>query len=136
MIVTDALAEELYSFPAPLDPRVRAFVRTQDAPGQTAYDLALSQRIDRILAMTRMQRDQYRIRDCCVVVLDGDGALVSMNVCRDREDPESGKINSCLVPRQTGSAIKPFLYLYAFKQLRLSSTDMIIDEPVQFDLGG
>jgi membrane peptidoglycan carboxypeptidase len=46
-------------------------------------------------------------------MVDKNGALVSMNMCSDRSDVEAGKINLCLTPRQTGSAIKPFLYLYA-----------------------
>ena len=108
-----------------------------DAPvGITSYDLALSKRIDALLKNTRLQREQYNIRDCCVVVVDGRGELVTMNMCSDRDNPDTGKINSCLVPRQTGSAVKPFLYLYAFKQFGLKPTDTIVDEPVQFDLGG
>lgn len=116
-----------------IDPRVRAVLEKQ---ATSAFDTSLYKRIEQILHTTASQRAQYTIRDCCVVVLNGSGDLVSMNVCSDRADAEAGKIHSCLVPRQTGSAIKPFLYLYAMHALGRHKETMIVDEPVQFDIGG
>lgn len=130
------LVDELNWFPAPLDPRVEQVVRHESAWGVVAYDLEISDRIAVLLDATRLQRKQYAIADCCVVVLDGQGGLVSMNMCRAWDDSQAGKTNVCLTPRQTWSAIKPFLYLYAFRKLGLTSADTIVDEPVQFDLGG
>jgi penicillin-binding protein 1C len=43
-----------------------------------------------------------------------------------------GQVNSILALRQPWSAIKPFTYLLAFKNLELTPDDTIIDEPVQF----
>lgn len=134
LILTDALADRLQSFPAPLDPRVTEFIKTTLPAWKTAYDSSLSQRIDSLLERTKVQRNQYSIEDCCVVVLDAQWTLVSMNMCRSWDDEASWKINSCLLPRQTWSAIKPFVYLYAFHQLRLNPNDTIVDEPVSFDL--
>jgi penicillin-binding protein 1C len=135
LLIDDVLLDQLESFPAPLDPRVQELIREQTSAWSTSYDLELSDRIDTLLSRTAGQREQYGIRDCCVVVLDGDGELMSVNMCTERDAWAGGKVTSCLTPRQTGSALKPFLYLYAFKQLWLGVNDMIIDEPVQFDLG-
>lgn len=134
LIHTEALADRLHSFPAPLDPRVTEFIKTTLPGWKTAYDSSLSQRIDSLLERTKTQRNQYSIEDCCVVVLDEEWNLVSMNICRSRDDEASWKINSCLLPRQTWSAIKPFVYLYAFHHLWLQATDTIVDEPVSYDL--
>lgn len=134
VVLSDHLVDELQSFPAPLDPRVQEVIRDQSNPWTISYDLELSSRLDTILKRTKSQRDQYMIHDCCIVVLDGDGWVVSMNICQPRAENDWSKVNSCLVPRQTWSAIKPFLYLYAFHMLWLHSTDMVVDEPVQFDL--
>ncbi len=132
--LSDELGEWLQSFPAPLDPRVSSFIRDTTASGKTSFDLELSRHVDEIIHNTKVQRDQYNIRDCCIVVLDEKGEIITMNMCSDRNDPEAGRVNSCLVPRQTGSAIKPFLYLFAFKKLWLGPYDTIVDESVQFDL--
>lgn len=136
LVLSDALAEQLQSFPAPLDPRVQEVIRDQQMPWPTAYDLMLSDRIDALLKRTKTQRDQYNIQDCCVVVLNDEGWIVSMNMCQPRAERDGSKVNSCLVPRQTWSAIKPFLYMYAFRALWINSTETIVDEPVQFDLWG
>lgn len=134
--IPDSLKDWLQSFPAPLDPRVSSWLRNTTPSGSTSYDLTLSKNIDTILYHTSLQREQYKIRDCCIVILNEKWEMLSMNICSDRNDPEAGKINSCLVPRQTWSAIKAFLYLFAFKKLWLDPNDAIVDEPVQFDLGG
>lgn len=136
LILTDALSDRLHSFPAPLDPRVTEFIKKTLTAWKSAYDTSLSQRLDSLLERTKVQRNQYSIEDCCVVVLDAQGNLVSMNMCRSWDDEASWKINSCLLPRQTWSAIKPFVYLYAFHHLWLQATDTIVDEPVSYDLWG
>jgi len=71
LVISPELADELQSFPAPLDPRVQELIRTTYGSGQSAYDLALSDRLDTMLARTKLQRDQYGIGDCCLVLLDG-----------------------------------------------------------------
>lgn len=133
--ISDSLKKWLQSFPSPLDPRVSQWLHDTTPSGNTSYDLTLSNNIDTILRHTKSQREQYHIRDCCMVILNEKWELLSMNICSDRNDPEAGKINSCIVPRQTWSAIKAFLYLFAFKKLWLRPDDTIVDEPVQFDLG-
>ncbi len=117
-----------------LDPRVSDLL-LQLPPAQV-FDSQLHLRVDRILEITQSQRAQYHIGDCCVLVLDGSWNLVTANHCRWRQDPLAGKIDMCRVPRQTWSAIKPFLYMYAMQKLNYDKDTTIVDEPVQFDLWG
>lgn len=114
------------------DPRVADLL--VDLPPVQVFDSQLQQRIDHILDLTQSQRAQYKIGDCCVLVLDGSGNVVTANHCRSRQDPLAGKIDMCSVPRQTWSAIKPFLYMYAMQKLYYDKDTTIVDEPVQFDL--
>lgn len=93
-----------------------------------ARDSSLHTRISRILEATQIHREQYQANDCCVIVLDKAGNLVSMNVCAQWSDEESGRLNMCLQPRQTGSSIKPFVYLYAFDALHKPRESTVIDE--------
>lgn len=87
-----------------------------------------------MIAGSATQRRTVNAQDCCVLVLDSDAQVVSMNLCRERSDLEAGKVNGCLMKRQTGSAIKPFVYLYAMHQLGLDPQDTIEDAPVSFPL--
>lgn len=118
----------------PLEPRVEDFLSSFDALHQKVFDLNTYKRIKGILANTKSLRDEYAVKDCCVVILNTSWDLVSMNMCSSWDDDEAGRINLCTKPRQTWSAIKPFLYSYAFRKLWLKPDDTIVDEPVQYDL--
>ena len=75
------------------------------------------------------------ISDCCVVILNWSWDLLSMNICRPSLDKTSWwKINICNTKRQTGSAIKPFLYILGMKKLALSGSSYILDEPITYFL--
>ena len=114
------------------DPRVLDLVASM--PDTQAFDSELQQRVQHLLELTKTQRAQYRIGDCCVLVLNWSGDIISANYCRGRQEPLAGKIDMCRVPRQTWSAIKPFLYMYAMQKLNYDKDTTIVDEPVQFDL--
>lgn len=119
-----------YTIPV-IDPRVREALLSY---GDDAYDQTLAWRIDTILAHTTVQRQSYNANDCCIIVLDDTWALVSMNMCSAWDD-EYGKTNACFLPRQTWSAIKPFLYTYAMNKLWRTSQDTIVDDYISYDLG-
>jgi len=113
-----------------LDPRIQQIVKDEE---NIVYNQWLADDIDRILYTTRLLRTQYNVKDCCIVVLDEDWGLVRMNMCTQRDD-ERGKTSSCMLPRQTWSAIKPFLYTYAMNILGYIKEDTIIDEYVAYTL--
>jgi penicillin-binding protein 1C len=140
----------------PLDPRIELFLKQEklsrspllkakgnnstkiivpeQSEGEGFFNQEVYTSIQSILTTTKSLRDQYHVKDCCIVIVDKDWKLISMNICNHRSDPEAGKINLCLQARQTGSAIKPFLYLYAMMTKRLKAEDTIVDEPVQYHL--
>lgn len=101
---------------------------------RTHIDKAVFRRIEQIIQNTFSHRESVDAKDCCVLVMDGRGDLISMNVCRERKDDEAGKLNGCLAKRQTWSAMKPFVYMYAMQKLWLTSADIIVDEPVTYQL--
>lgn len=121
-----------------IDPRINLFL-AHDEPTSSDhwkyFDQDIYLWIQSILTTTASLREQYNAKDCCIVILDKDAHLISMNICNARSDQNAGKINLCLQSRQTWSAIKPFLYLYAMIEHWLQANDIITDEPVQFDLG-
>ncbi|USN55696.1 MAG: hypothetical protein H6765_03775 [Candidatus Peribacteria bacterium] len=103
-------------------------------PNRTSFDYVLYQKIETILTSSFPHRQQQGAQDCCVVILDEQGDLITMNSCRSRDDQHSGKLNSCLAKRQVGSAMKPFLYVWAMELLGLVPDDTILDEEVTYQL--
>lgn len=97
-------------------------------------DLQLQNRIQSMIHSSENYREKSGIGDCCILVMNVKGKLRSMNTCRPFEDKEQGQVNGCLNKRQTGSAIKPFLYLFAMQELGLTGGSTIIDEPVSYYL--
>ena len=98
----------------------------------TPFDRNLYTKIETIIANTTSQRKMQDAQDCCVLVLDQQGAVVSMNQCRAWENAEAGQVNGCLSQRQVGSTMKPFLYVYATQKLGLTMEDAIVDEKVEY----
>lgn len=127
---------QLYTYQAPVDPKIQLFLDSLPIEQQTSFSLEQYNRIENILATTQEHREVYDAQYCCVVAVDKNGWLISMNTCSDWDDTESAwRVNSCTDPRQVWSALKPFLYTYAFHEKWLHATDTIIDEPISFDLG-
>ena len=56
--------------------------------GKTSFDLFLWQQIEEILTRHSFHRQQREGEDCCVVILDDKGDLLSFNVCREVDDPQ------------------------------------------------
>ncbi len=111
------------------------YLQGQGEENQTSeLDLQLHDRIQSTIQASESYRSKAGIGDCCILVLNAEGKLRSMNTCRPFEDEEQGQVNGCLSKRQTGSAIKPFLYLFAMDQLGLTWWSTIFDEPVSYYL--
>jgi penicillin-binding protein 1C len=114
-----------------LDPRTRLVLETYPS---NIFQREFHRKIDELLAVYRPVMEQYAVWDCCVVVIGEAWAIVSYNQCRPY-DERVGTVDMCRAPRQTGSAIKPFLYALAFDELGWTGWTVIVDEPVSFDLG-
>jgi penicillin-binding protein 1C len=100
---------------------------------ETTIDVRLQREIDGIIRSHRPVLDRHGAANVAVVVLDnrrsewlaweGSGAWL---------DPErDGAINGPLMPRQPGSALKPFTYALAFEG-RFSPATVLADVPSHF----
>lgn len=132
--VTDAVFDSLLWNDTSLDPRVQSMIVQEYATASTDYDQEIAWSIDRILQTTAPYRKQYQATNCCVVVLNDEWNMVSMNQCTQRWDEWWGKTNSCLIPRQTWSVTKPLLYAYGLETLWLDRNDTVVDEYVAYPL--
>lgn len=126
---------QIYPYQAPIDPKIQIFLESLPTAQQQSFSYEQYERIEDILKTTQAHREEYDAQYCCIVAIDKNGGLISMNTCSDWNDyTTQWRINSCITPRQVWSAMKPFLYAYTFKQENLTPTDTIVDEPISFDL--
>ncbi len=114
-----------------LDPRTRLVL--QDYPSNI-FDLYLTDQVDSIIQTNRNLLEQHQVHDCCIVIVWVSWQIISYNQCR-AYDERVGTVDLCRTRRQTGSAIKPFIYAQAFHEFGYTWGTTIVDEPVSFDLG-
>jgi penicillin-binding protein 1C len=84
----------------------------------TTLDLDLQREVERIVQQTRPSLKAHGAANAAVVVLDNaTGEWLAWEGSGNYGDVETGgSINGPLVPRQPGSALKPFTYALAFEQ--------------------
>ena len=81
----------------------------------TTLDAALQRDVEGVIAANRPHLDAIGARHAAVVVLDNrTGEWLAWEGSGDYFAPEGGAINGAAVPRQPGSALKPFTYALAF----------------------
>ena len=99
---------------------VRAAVSPDVARIATTLDLELQREVERIIEHERPSLKAHGAANAAVVVLDNaTGQWVAWEGSGDYSDADhGGTINGPLVPRQPGSALKPFTYALAFEQGR------------------
>lgn len=74
---------------------------TEEKDQISAFDLQLYEQINQLLDRSKDYRKQLAIEDCCVIVLNKAGQILSMNTCRPFDEEEQGQVNGCLRKRQT-----------------------------------
>ncbi len=123
-----------------INPSVTTYLKSQNisymGDGKAIFwDQYIYDNIQNSINILKPHLSNNGVSDCCVIVLDSDWNLISMNICRNQNDNTPwSDINICLSKRQTGSAIKPFLYMLWFDQLNIDADSKIIDEPVSYFL--
>lgn len=115
---------------------IQYYIKTQkpQKSTKTQFDISIYKKINSILNSYRNYLNNMSVHDACVLVLDEQRKIVSMNLLRKYGKWEAWFVNWCLSPRQVWSAIKPFWYLFAFKKLSLNKDDKILDAPVKYTL--
>lgn len=100
----------------------------------TSLDYNVYEKIQNILESHRNFLFLKSSEDACAIVLDANRNIISMNVLRPYNDSQWGNVNGCTSKRQVWSAMKPFLYALAFKNLWYNKDTKIKDEPVEYFL--
>ncbi len=97
---------------------VRAAIPANTARVQTTLDLDLQRDVDGIIEHNRPSLNAHAAANVAVVVLDNrTGGWLAWEGSGNYADPaHGGAINGPTVPRQPGSALKPFTYALAFEQ--------------------
>ena len=100
---------------------------------ETTLDLDLQREIEGIIDHERASLNAHGAANVSVIVLDNrDGEWLAWEGSGDYADAEhGGAINGPLVPRQPGSALKPFTYALAFEQGATPAT-VLPDIPSHF----
>jgi penicillin-binding protein 1C len=100
---------------------------------ETTLDLELQAEVEGILEQQRESLRQHGARNVAVVVLDNArGEWIAWEGSGDYLDTNfGGAINGPVVPRQPGSALKPFTYALAFEEGKTPAT-VLADIPSSF----
>lgn len=101
---------------------------------QTSFDFNLYNNIQWIFRNFTPYLNSKSAYDWCVIVMDKNWNIVSMNVLREYGDKFGWYINGCDMKRQLWSALKPFLYTLAFESFWYTWWTLIADEPVSYFL--
>ncbi|HEY5953259.1 MAG TPA: transglycosylase domain-containing protein [Terrimicrobiaceae bacterium] len=145
LLPADASAESLFNKP----PQVGRFEPPNEAPhfarmvaerlrerannSPAASPIVTSLDLDLQRLATRIVRDHLSatvglgVGDAAIVVLENSTGAVRAFVSAG--DPGRGFINSAIEPRSCGSTLKPFLYLSAIDQRKLTAASLLPDTP-------
>ena len=105
--------------------------RANNSPAVSAIVTSLDFDLQRLA--TRIVRDHLSataglgVGDAAIVVLENSTGAVRALVSAG--DPRRGFINSAIEPRSCGSTLKPFLYLSAIDQRKLTAASLLPDTP-------
>lgn len=79
---------------------------------------------------------RYQARNGAVVVTDPTtGQIVAMAGSVDWHEPDFGKINMAVHPRQTGSAFKPLVYATGLERRVITPASLLLDAPKTYEGG-
>ena len=93
--------------------------RLPDGRIATTLDLDLQREVERIVQQARPLLKAHGAANAAVVALDNaTGEWLAWEGSGNYGEADGGSINGPLVPRQPGSALKPFTYALAFEQGR------------------
>jgi len=93
----------------------------------------LQKKAETIIENTKGFRNAIHMWNCCILAMDKTWNIITMATCKQPWKDKSW-INPCLVKRQTGSAIKPFVYLKAMMDFWRTWGTILEDKPVNFVL--
>ncbi|MBK1881811.1 penicillin-binding protein 1C [Luteolibacter pohnpeiensis] len=100
---------------------------------RTSLDLPLQKAVERIVREETAKLRDSNLRHAAVVVIDNPtGEVLALVSSASWDDPRGGQLNGALIPRSPGSTLKPFTYLLAFQQEKLTPASILADIPSPF----
>jgi penicillin-binding protein 1C len=93
----------------------------------TSLDLDLQKLAARVLREHLSATAALGVGDAAVVVIENSPGAVRALACAG--DPKRAFLNSAIEPRSSGSILKPFLYLAAIDQRKLTAASLLPDTP-------
>ncbi len=104
---------------------------------ETTLDSGLQSDAERQVAFQLAALEDKDVGNAAVVVLEpSSGQVLAMvGSAAFQDESASGQINMALVPRQPGSALKPFLYAVALEK-GFTAASMLLDVQTNFDADG
>jgi penicillin-binding protein 1C len=93
----------------------------------TALDLDLQRLAMRLLREHLSATVALGVGDAAIVVIENSTGAVRALACSG--DPRRSALNSAMEPRSCGSTLKPFLYLAAIDQRKLTAASLLPDTP-------
>jgi penicillin-binding protein 1C len=129
-IIKQAPPNEAPQFIELLRRRVAEPVRLNDAASgkvATSLDLDLQRLAMRALRDHLSNTAAVGVGDAAIVVIENSTGAVRALACSGR--PRHAGLNSSMEPRSSGSTLKPFLYLLAIDQRKLTAASLLPDTP-------
>jgi len=101
---------------------------------RTLLDADLQRRAESLLRRRVSFLREQGLENAAAVVVDlaGGGVRAMVGAADYLDGAHHGFINAATVRRSPGSALKPFLYAYAFEEGRLSPESFLLDLPTDF----
>lgn len=93
----------------------------------TTLDLDLQRTVERMLREHLATVSSLGVGDAAVVIVENSTGNVRVMACAG--DPRHAAINPAIEPRSCGSTLKPFLYLAAIDQRRMTAATLLPDTP-------
>ena len=99
------------------------------APAQivTSLKIDLQRLAMRLLREHLSAASPLGVNDAAIVIIENSTGAVRALACSG--DPRRASLNSAIEPRSCGSALKPFLYLAAIDQRKLTAASLLPDTP-------
>ncbi len=101
---------------------------------QTTLDLELQRFIEQQVRHTLLYLNGVR-QAAVLVVNNRNGEVLAYVGSPDYYEPHEGMNDGVQAKRQSGSALKPFLYEYSFEKNLIQPTTILADIPSRWDLG-
>lgn len=101
--------------------------RRESAAVQTNLDLDLQRVVERLLREHLKAIAPFGANDCAIVVVEN--ATGNVRAMASTGESRHAALNAATEPRSCGSTLKPFLYLAAIDQRRLTAASLLPDTP-------